>query len=81
MTDISENVNTLGEAFKRKPTAFLLLGVLLMIASMYINSLKEGAGDIGVYYSKIIIALALIAQAISWIFYFFINRNNKKNKK
>ncbi len=45
---------------KWKSTATLSLGILLMIASMYINSLSKGTGDIGIVNAQIIIALGLI---------------------
>ncbi|OGM11230.1 hypothetical protein A2Z22_00735 [Candidatus Woesebacteria bacterium RBG_16_34_12] len=70
MSDVTEAISTLGEAFKKKTTAFLTLGVLLLIASMYINSLKSGVADIGVYTSILIIFFAVLFQAISWTKYF-----------
>ncbi len=72
MADMTEAISVLGEALKKKTTAFLALGVLLMIASMYINVLNPsaGKGDIGVNHSIFIIWFAIFFQVISWIKYF-----------
>lgn len=70
MVGTTEAISTLSEAFKKKTTAFLTLGILLMIASMYINVLKTGAGDIGVSHSIVIIWFAILFQVISWIKFF-----------
>ena len=71
MSDPTEStLLTLGAAFQKKTTAFLTLGVLLMISSMYINSLKTGVGDYGFYSSIVIIFFPLLFQIISWIKYY-----------
>lgn len=67
---MTKAISTLGEAFKKKTTAFLTLGILLMTVSMYINVLEAGAGDIGVNHSIIIIWFAIFFQVISWIKFF-----------
>ncbi len=54
----------MGEAFKKVGTGILLLGVLLMIASMYINTIKEGFGNLGLFYSQVIIIFALIIKLV-----------------
>lgn len=70
MVGMTEAISALGEALKKKTTAFLTLGVLLMIASMYINVLKPSAGEIGVNHSIVIIWFAILFQVISWIKFF-----------
>jgi hypothetical protein len=68
MSDEGELVENI---MKWKSVATLFLGILLMIASMYINGfgLNEGAGNVGIFYAKIIIYFGLgyivIASAIA----------------
>ena len=72
----TELSNALGEAFRKKTTSFLFLGILLLIASMYINVLKESAGDTGIFYSGIIIIIAVTFQVILWLI-FLIKKFNE----
>ena len=69
MASTTEELNNFGEAFKRKTTSFLLLGILLMIASMYLNSKLEHVGDVGIFYSQIIIWITVVMQIFLWIIY------------
>lgn len=69
MPDINDASRTLGEAFRKKTTSFLLIGVFLMIASMYFNTIKQGVGDVGIIYSQTIILIVLGYQVLSWILY------------
>lgn len=51
------------EVFKKKSVGTLALGVILMIASIILNS------STGLYTSILIILFALITQAITWFNY------------
>ncbi|KAB2946958.1 MAG: hypothetical protein OIN84_21140 [Candidatus Methanoperedens sp.] len=84
MSEAIEEYKHFGEAFKKKTTSFLLLGILLMSASMYINVLKAPTGDIGIFYSEIIIKLTIAMQIILWVIYLFREKRklfDKKEKK
>lgn len=67
MAETPEELKNFGEAFKRKTTSFLLLGILLMIASMYFNSKLYHTGDVGIFYSQIIIWITVVMQVLLWI--------------
>ena len=69
------------DPFKKKTTSFLVLGILLMIASMYINFLKEPVGDIGIFYSKIIISLTIVMQGFLWIIWLIDEYRRLKKEK
>lgn len=62
-----ESVN-IGDPFKYKTTSFLILGVILMISSMYINTLADkNAGEIGLIYSQFIVGITIVFQIIFWL--------------
>lgn len=67
MTEIKD----IGKMFEKKTTAFLALGAILLIFSMYFNTTKENSSNIGVWISTIIIGIALCAQIVNWIIYWY----------
>ena len=52
---------------KKKTIAFASLGIILYIGSSYLNILKTGSGDIGVYLGIGLIVVSTLAQIINWI--------------
>lgn len=57
----------LPDMLKKKTTGFLFLGILLFLGSSYINTLKTGSADFGIYTSIVIIFISIFAQFINWL--------------
>ncbi|PIT83941.1 hypothetical protein COU37_05665 [Candidatus Micrarchaeota archaeon CG10_big_fil_rev_8_21_14_0_10_45_29] len=58
---MTPNVNVdISEVFAKKTSAFLLLGIVLFIASAYLNNRW------GEIMGSIIISIAIIAQCVNW---------------
>ncbi len=58
-------IPSLKKAFEWKVHTLLTLGVVLMLGSMYINTIKAGAGDYGIYVSLAFFAVVLIIELLN----------------
>lgn len=57
----------LPEIPKSKPLGIITLGIVLYVASAYMNILQTGSADIGWYLGIGLILLGTTAQIINWI--------------
>lgn len=61
----TKTIPVLKKALEWKVQTLLTLGVVLMLGSMYINTIKAGVGDYGIYVSLAFFVVVLIIELLN----------------